>query len=192
MTVSADEATRPILILGRRREVAQGIARQLRERGIEAVTSTDPEQAAGEFTAGDYRLIVFGNGVVGPVSMRLRREFTEQDPTTRFLDAFAPFAIGQIVRTLDPTRTTAPLLDDFRMEDDGTTIWAKATVRTACLLRVDVYKAPVDDGWDVDFIAEVEVQAGSYETQLDANYRGSGFTIVATAADEIYLDRFSV
>jgi NAD(P)H-dependent FMN reductase len=88
-----------VLILGRSAEVQREIVNGLDELelpSLDVQTSTDVDSALTQFDASDFDLIVFGRGIVGPISHRLRRAFAERNPSVHLLDAWSPAAVRQI------------------------------------------------------------------------------------------------
>lgn len=90
-----------VLVLGRSPEVLETVMQELAALGVAVQGSTEAEHAADRFDAGEFDLIAFGRGLVGPVSERLRRDFARRNPRVRFLDAHAPLAVRQIVDALE-------------------------------------------------------------------------------------------
>jgi NAD(P)H-dependent FMN reductase len=90
------------LILGRSTEVQRDLREGLEKLrlGLEIETSTDVEDADTRFDALDYDVIVFGRGIVGPLSHKLRREFGDRNPAAVLLDAWSPAALRQIASTV--------------------------------------------------------------------------------------------
>jgi NAD(P)H-dependent FMN reductase len=102
---------RRILILGRSAQVQATLTKQLQTLGLDLdiETSTDTDNAAARFDARHYDLIVFGRGIVGPISHRLRGEFAYRNPNVDLLDAWSPVAARQIaaaVTNATPMRPT--------------------------------------------------------------------------------------
>ncbi|SDC59832.1 hypothetical protein [Actinokineospora iranica] len=177
---------KPILILGRVAAVAEGIAKELESHGIHAVTSTDPEHADTLFDPHDYRLVVFGSGAVGPVTEHLRREFGRANPNLRFLDAFAPVAVRQILSALDPAE---PRITDPRLVPDADGLRLTATIRAGGPLRIEVYRTLTDAGWNTDVVADGPVKPGPFDLALDPTHQDDAFMVVLTAGDEFHLLR---
>ncbi|WP_027948157.1 arylamine N-acetyltransferase family protein [Litchfieldella anticariensis] len=90
-----------VLVLGRMPEVLETVTRELAELGVAVQGTTEAESATERFDAAQFDLIAFGRGLVGPLSERLRQGFAQQNPSVRFLDTFAPQAVGQIVTALE-------------------------------------------------------------------------------------------
>jgi NAD(P)H-dependent FMN reductase len=87
-----------VLILGRSKEVQRELRDGLEklDLGLAIETSTDVEEAEARFDALDYNVIVFGRGIVGALSHKLRREFGDRNPAAVLLDAWSPVAVRQI------------------------------------------------------------------------------------------------
>jgi hypothetical protein len=98
--MNISRASTRTLVIGRSPEVNRSVVEPLLDAGIDAQGSTQPEQASRRFDARQFDLIAFGRGVPGPLSDRLKREFTAQNPGIRFADVFAPVAVKQILAAL--------------------------------------------------------------------------------------------
>lgn len=98
-----------VLVLGRSPEVLETVTQELAALGVAVQGSTEAERAAGRFDAGEFDLIAFGGGLVGPVSERLKRDFARQNPRVRFLDTYAPLAVRQIVDALEGREPEPPV-----------------------------------------------------------------------------------
>jgi N-hydroxyarylamine O-acetyltransferase len=55
-------------------------------RGVDAQGFTRPDEANDRFDVRDFDLVVFGRGVLGPLSERLKRAFAADNPDIRFVD----------------------------------------------------------------------------------------------------------
>ena len=73
--------------------VNRGVVEPLVAAGVDAQGFTRPEEAIDRFDARDFDLIVFGAGVLEPLSERLKRAFAAQNPDVRFVDVIAPVAV---------------------------------------------------------------------------------------------------
>jgi NAD(P)H-dependent FMN reductase len=102
--VSDGDGTR-VLILGSSKEVQRELKAGLEKLGLGLVieTSIDVEDADLRFDALDYDVIVFGRGIVGPLSHRLRREFGDRNHAAVLLDAWSPVAVRQIATAAKST-----------------------------------------------------------------------------------------
>ena len=98
-----------VLVLGRSPEVLETVMQELAALGVAVQGSTEAEHAADRFDAGEFDLIAFGRGLLGPVSERLRRDFARRNPRVRFLDAYAPLAVRQIVDAFEGGEPEPPV-----------------------------------------------------------------------------------
>ncbi|WP_158890511.1 hypothetical protein [Amycolatopsis anabasis] len=177
-----------VLILGRKQEVLDGILRQLRELGMDVRGSTSPEHADTEFDAHEFDLIVFGSGAVGPLSERLRREFSRRNPAVRFLDAFAPVAIRQITAAASGRRE---LLEEFTTAADESGVRIGGTLRAASTVGVAVYRV-AEDGLVRQELNRSPARAGRYEFRVAADALAGGHMLVVNVGeDEFHLHRIA-
>lgn len=92
---------RRVLVIGRSPEVLEAVLQELRDAGIDAEGTTEPEQADVRYDARDFDLISLGGGLRGPAGEELKRRFRSHNPDVRLLDTWAPQAAHQIVSALD-------------------------------------------------------------------------------------------
>jgi hypothetical protein len=180
-------SSKQVLVLGRSAEVQKNLRQPLLALGVSAQFSTEAERAAELFDAHDFDLIVFGYGIVGPVSKRLRREFTRQDPSTAFLEAFAPVAVRQIAAELERSGKSQQYVADFRVVDVGPDLLLRATILQTCTVRVEVHRAPGAPPPAVDLIVQLETRPGAFERRIAAAYRTHGHMIVMTLDEKEFL-----
>jgi hypothetical protein len=186
----AEHTVRPskrVLVLGRSMEVQQHLREPLLALGVLAQFSIEAESAAELFDAHDFDLIVFGYGIVGPLSERLRSEFTRQDPKAAFLEAFAPVAIRQIAAELERSGKSQQYVADFRVVDDGLDLLLRATILRSCTVRVEVYRAPGAPPPAIALVDQSEGQPGAFERRVDGAYRTHGHMIVMTLDEKEFL-----
>jgi N-hydroxyarylamine O-acetyltransferase len=98
-----------ILVLGCSTDILESVLRELTDYGLAVDGSAEPETAAAHFDARDFGLIAFGGGLRGAPKKRLEAAFARQNPAIRFLDAWAPFAVQQIVAALEHPGPTVDL-----------------------------------------------------------------------------------
>ncbi|MFI5781474.1 hypothetical protein [Nocardia sp. NPDC051570] len=161
--------------------VLHNVLSRLRERGVRAVGSSEPDGAASAFDARDYQLIVFGSGVVGPVSQRLRREFGLRNPSVRFLDAFGPIAAGQVAAALSDR---GALIDDVRVVDEESGWRVRATALASCTVRIDLYHLTESEELIVEALAELPVTTGPVEWRGESEHGAKGRMLVVSAGRE--------
>jgi CheY-like chemotaxis protein len=192
---AAERTARPskqILVLGRSPEVQKNLRQPLLALGVSARFSTEAERAAELFDAHDFDLIVFGYGIVGPLSERLRREFTRQDPNAAFLEAFAPVAIRQIAAELERSGRSQQYVADFKVMDVDPDLLLRATILQPCTVRVEVYRTPGAPSPAIDLVDQFEAPPGVFERRIEAAYRTHGYIIVMTLDEkELLLFRMS-
>lgn len=181
--------TRPsqrVLVLGKLPEVLRTVTDPLTALGFDAQGSIDGEHAAARFDAKDFDLIVFGGALFGPVSDRLRLEFTRQNPAVEFLDAYAPIAVRQIVSALDRAPGKQSSITDFRVVEDAPDCLLRARILKPCTVRIEVFRLPDAPAPDLELVDQLEVIPGPFERRIDARYRPLGHMLVATVNGSDY------
>jgi hypothetical protein len=186
MAELATENAKRVLVLGKEPSVLQGILGQLEALGIAAQGSIDGEHAADLFDARDFDLIAFGGALLGPVSERLRSEFAQQSPAVRFLDAYAPVTVKQIIWALEDDSTKQWYIADFRVIEDGSDLLVQGTILRPCTVRIDVYRMPDAPPPSMELVDRSEVSAGPFARRIDAWYRTYGHMLVMSLNEHEY------
>jgi hypothetical protein len=182
-----------VLVVGKSSAVQEKLSAPLAALGTLARFSIDFEHAAELFDARDFDLIVFGYGIVGPASARLRREFGRRNPSVSFLEAFAPVAIRQIAAELERGGKSQDLVSDFRVIAKGSDLLLQATLLRPCTVRIEVHREPGAPPPAVDLVAERAAPAGGLEQRIDAAQGTLGHMLVMTVDDkEFFLFRMKV
>jgi hypothetical protein len=180
------------LVVGKSAAVQEKLSAPLAALGVLACFSTDFEHAAARFDAREFDLIVFGYGIVGPISAGLRRDFGEQNPEVSFLEAFAPIAIRQIAAELERGGKPQELVSDFRVVA-GSDLLLRATLRRPCAVRIEVHRQPGAPSPSIELIDELAAVPGSLERRIDAAQQLHGHMLVMTVDDkEFFLFRMKV
>lgn len=176
-------AERPsrVLVLGRMQAVLDDIVRQLEAAGIAGQGTTEAERAADLFDARDFDLVVFGSGLVGPVSDDLRLELSYRNPAIRFLETFAPVAVKQIATAVNGRRTRHAI--GFRVFADGDGHRVQAVMLAANPVRVEVYR--LAGGQLARHVVDERVLGpGPYDLPLGPEHRSDGWMLMLTVNDE--------
>ena len=150
------------LVIGLSPEVNRSVVEPLLDAGIDAQGSTQPEEASRRFDARQFDLIAFGRGVPGPLSDRLRREFTAQNPGIRFVDASAPVAVKQILAALAHDPLSPRFIRDITPVRSQVADRISATILSSCHVTLTVYRV-VDAKLVSELLAEEDVTPGHYE-----------------------------
>lgn len=183
-----------VLVLGRLQTVLDPILHELRRRGIAAQGTVAAEQAPERFDARDFDLISIGGGLFGAAADRLKAAFGRQNPDVRFLDAFGPVAVRQIVAALGNHRPADPHLGDLRVVADGPDQVVYATVRKPATVTVEVYRTIEAPPPPVDPIIRQTVQPGPFTARIAARYLPHALMLLVTVAedaDEFFPHRMS-
>lgn len=174
-----------VLILGASLEVLQKVMEQVKTLGVRVEGSTDVKRATAQFDAKDFDLIVFGSGIVGPISKGLRAEFARRKSDAAFLDTFAPVALRQIEAALKDEQKEQKYVKNFRVANDGIGDYLlQADILEPCSIRIKVYKMGDAPAPRIILIAESAVDVGSFECRIDRKYRAYGHMIYTTFNDD--------
>lgn len=173
---------RRVLVIGLDPAVNRRVVRPLQDLGIAAEGYTQPERAAEQFNARDFELIVFGRGVLGPLSEKLKRRFSKQNPGIAFVDAIHPVAVKQTLAALahDPSRPR--FVRDFRVANQT----AEARILARCKLTLTIYRAAPDRGVLAEVLASVEAEPGVFEQRIEADHLADANSLLLTANGEEY------
>jgi hypothetical protein len=156
--------------------------------GIPVQGSTDPEGAAQQFDAADLELIVFGRGIVGPLSERLTRDFTLQNPDIRWIAAVAPVAVRQVLSALDHDPRLPRHAMNFRVMEDGPDLLVQATVLSPCAATVEIYHHPGAAAPSVELVSRSEAEPGPFERRVEGRHLQHAHTLLMTmGGDEYFL-----
>jgi hypothetical protein len=190
VTDGSTAALRRVLVVGKSSAVQEKLSAPLAALGALARFSTDFEHADALFDAREFDLIVFGYGVVGPISARLRGEFGQRNPDVSFLDAFAPVAIRQIAAELARGGKSQDMVSDFRVIAAGSDLLLRANLRRPCSVRIEVHREPGAPPPSTELIDESAAATGSLERRIDAEQQIHGHMLVMTLDDrEFFLFR---
>jgi hypothetical protein len=186
-------ALRRVLVVGKSPAVQEKLTAPLAALGVLARFSTDFHNAAELFDAREFDMIVFGYGIVGPISARLRREFGQRNPAVSFVEAFAPVAVRQIAAEFQRGGKSQNLVSGFRVVAADSDLLLQATLRRPCTVRIDVHREPGAPPPSTELVHEWAAEAGDLEQRIDAVQRAYGHMLVMTVDDqEFFLFRMKV
>lgn len=171
---------RRVLVIGLDPAVNRSVVRPLQDLGVAAEGYTQPEQAAKQFNAKDFELIVFGRGVLGPLSEKLKRSFSTQNPHIAFVDAIAPMAVKQTLAALAHDPLQPRFVRDFRVVNQT----AEARILAPCKVTLTIYRAAPDRGVLAEVLASVEAEPGVFEQLIEAAQLSDANSLLLTANDE--------
>ncbi len=181
----SDLKGRQVLVIGRLPQVNRSVVEPLLELGIAAQGSTEPEVASERFDARDFELVVFGRGVLGPLSDRLKRDFAEQNPDIRFVDAIAPVAIKQTLAALARDPQDPQFLNDVRVAKEGEDIRVHAIILAPCHVTLTIFHV-VGGELESAILAETNAKPGPFEQRIDASSFADANSLLLIADDEEY------
>jgi hypothetical protein len=124
---------------------------------VDAQGFTRPDEANDRFDVRDFDLVVFGRGVLGPLSERLKRAFAADNPDIRFVDVIAPIAVEQTLAALAHDPRIPQFGSDVEVFTDNGAIRATATVVAPCLLSFTVFRPLATEA-----LADVNVEPGPF------------------------------
>ncbi|MGL4965539.1 MAG: hypothetical protein ACRC67_30235 [Inquilinus sp.] len=175
-----------VLVLGRSPAVNQSVVGPLLALGIPVQGSTDPEGAARQFDAANFDLIVFGRGIIGPLSERLTRDFTLQNRDIRWIAAVAPAAVRQILSALDHDPRLPRHAMNFRVMEDGPDCLVQATVLTPCTVTIEIYHHPDADAPAAELVDRSEAEPGPFERRVAGRHLEQAHTLLMTLSGNEY------
>jgi hypothetical protein len=141
--------------------VNRSVVEPLVARGVDAQGFTRPDEANDRFDVRDFDLVVFGRGVLGPLSERLKRAFAADNPDIRFVDVIAPIAVEQTLAALAHDPRIPQFVSNVEVFTDNGAIRVTATVVAPCLLTFTVFRAEVRN-LATEALAEVNVEPGPF------------------------------
>ncbi len=154
--------------------------------GIPVQGSTDPEGAARQFDAADFDLVVFGRGIVGPLSERLTRDFTLRNQDIRWIAAVAPVAVRQILSALDHDPRLPRHAMNFRVMEDGLDLLVQATVLSPCAATIEIYRHPDADAPTAELVSRSEAEPGPFERRVAGRHLEQADTLLMTLGGNEY------
>jgi hypothetical protein len=181
--------TSRVLIIGRMQAVIDDILEQFAAVGVDGRGTTDAERAAELFDARDFDLIVFGSGLVGPVSDNLRLELSYRNPAIRFVETFAPVAVKQAMAALEGRRTRHAI--GFRVTDEADGGYrVQAVILQSGTVRVDFYRL-AGGQLASETVEERAAAAGPYELVLGPERRGGFMLMLTVNGEEFHVFRMT-
>ncbi|MBC8092828.1 MAG: hypothetical protein H7Y15_12980 [Pseudonocardia sp.] len=175
---------RRVLVIGLSATTNEEVVASLRDLGIDAVGCTEPDSAAEVFDACQFGVIAFGRGALGPRVDRLKRAFSQQDPSVRFVDAFGPIAVAQVVAALHRGPGSPVFVDNLTVAPDGPGARVRARVLIACHLTVTVYRRPDQGAMEERCLHDAGVTAGPVTYPVAGADLYQAYSLVAVANRE--------
>jgi AhpD family alkylhydroperoxidase len=175
----------PVLVIGLDRTVNRSVVEPLLEHGVNAQGFTRPQEATDCFDARDFDLIVFGRGVLGPTSERLKTAFIADNPDVRFVDVIAPIAVGQTLAALAKDPRTPQFISHLEVSTEGGAIKVTATILVPCALTFTVYRSETER-LAVETVHETNVEVGPFSWTGSARDLPLADCLLVTAAGVEY------
>jgi hypothetical protein len=174
-----------VLVLGLDSAVNTSVVEPLVARGVDAQGFTRPHEAIDRFDARDFDLIVFGRGVLGPLSERLKRAFTAENPGVRFIDVIAPLAVEQTLAALAHDPRVPQFVSDVEVFTDSRAVRVTSTILAPCLLAFSVFRAE-DGKLATEELGETRAEPGPFSWTGPASCLESANSLLLTAAGTEY------
>ena len=176
---------RKVLVIGLSPEVNRSVVAPLQDLGIAAQGSTQPNEASQLFTARDFELIVFGRGILGPTSERLKSAFEDQSPSVRFVNAIHPLAVEQVLAALAHDPRSPRFFRNFQVARDDSEARVGGEILAPCRLKLTLYH--LADGDVVpEVLANTDVPTGPFEYRIELNRLRDANSLVASVDGEEY------
>jgi hypothetical protein len=171
-------AGKRVLAFGRMASVLEPLLAELRGLGLKVEGSIQAETVAESFDARDFDLLVFGSGMVGPLTDRLKAEFQERNPELGAVETFAPVAVKQIVAALEG-KPGDRWLRDFAVERDGGSLVVEGRIREACRARIELFS--FGTALETTLAGEWQADEGAFERRVAP---GDAAMLMLTVNDE--------
>lgn len=178
-----------VLVIGRSPTVNRSVVEPLVDRGVDARGFTRPDEAADHFDARDFDLIVFGRGVLGPRSERLKRAFARNNPDIRFIDVIAPVAVEQTLAALAHDPQSPRFVRDVQVSREADTVRVTATILGACRMGLTAFRA-VDGRWVPEELGDTEAEPGPFSWGAVGDFRNANSLLVVAGGTEYHLRPF--
>lgn len=171
-----------VLVIGKSAKVQENLVHELAEYDIRADTTTNFESAGETYDPHDYDLIVYGSGIVGPISEGLRRKFRARDASVRFLDAFGPVAAREIRSNLGAENASSAVTRFELMGESDTVAFDLARETRVIVHGFDGPPEPIPTTWIDD-----QLPPGSHQFTIPVEQRQDLFAVTITVDnDEIH------
>ena len=181
---------RQVLVIGLSPAANQSVVQPLRDLGINARGFTRPEQAGARFDAAAFELIAFGRGALGPVSDRLKRDFSEQNPHIRFVDVIQPVAFGQILAALAHDPHTPRFVSDFEVFREGGHDFAGARILAPCRIVLTIYRLARVRNLVGEVLPGIDVSPGPFRQRIDSRLSDANSLLLVADEEEYHLHPF--
>lgn len=173
-----------VLVIGLSPTVNQNVVDPLRQAGIDAHGSTEPDTADAVYDARSFDLIVFGRGALGPQTDHLKRAFHRRNPDIRFVDALGPIAVRQIIAALRRDPRSPEFVRDFKVKRDDGGWRVAATVLVPCRITLTLYSRPDGEALEQELLAEESAVAGSLDLHFGEERFSKAYSLVLSANNE--------
>jgi len=176
---------RRVLVIGLSPVMNRNVVEPLLALGVAAKGTVQPDTATTLFNARDFELIVFGRGVLGPASDRLKRAFLAQSAEVRFVDAIGPVAVKQTLSALTHDPRVPRLISGLSVVEEDEGVRVEAQVFVPCRLALSVYRV-VEHNVVPEVLIDQEVQVGRVAWQFDKHRLANPNSLLLVADDEEY------
>jgi hypothetical protein len=174
-----------VLVLGLSPAVNRSVVEPLLEHGVDALGFTRPADVAAHFNARDFDLIVFGRGLLGPLSERLRRSFATDNPDIRFVNVIAPVAVEQTLAALARDPRDPRFLRDVEVSAEDRTVQVTATVLAPCRIQVTLFRSG-GEGLVSEVLGQADAEPGPFSWTGTADDICGGNSLLVMAEEMEY------
>jgi hypothetical protein len=177
---------REVLVIGVSPEVNRGVTESLRNIGIAAQGTADPDRATEMFDAKNFELIAFGRAMAGPVAEGIKAKFRAQHPDVLLLDVIGPFAQRQIAAALKHDPRSARFARHLRVTNKMSGAAVLVHILASCLVTLTLFQKHAN-GLTSKILTEFDAKVGPLEWPLNSADMVGAFSIVLDANGEEFL-----
>jgi hypothetical protein len=177
---------RRVLVIGVSHEVNRDVTESLRNVGIAAQGTADPDRATEMFDAKNFELIAFGRAMAGPVAEGIKARFRAQHPGVLLVDVIGPFAQRQIVAALTHDPRSARFARDLRVSNNLSSGTILVHMLASCHVTLTLFQKHAD-GLSSKTLTEFDAEVGPLRWPLNSADMVGAFSIVLDANGEEFL-----
>jgi hypothetical protein len=177
---------RKVLVIGISQEVNSSVTESLRNVGIAAQGTADPDRATEMFDAKNFELIAFGRATAGPVAEGMKARFRAQNPGVLLIDVIGPFAQRQIAAALKHDPRSARFARDLRVSNNMSSAIVLVHMLAPCHLTLTLFQKHAD-GLTSKTLTEFDAVVGPLRLPLSSADMVGAFSIVLDANGEEFL-----
>jgi hypothetical protein len=177
---------RKVLVVGVSPEVNHSVTESLRNVGIAAQGTADPDRATEMFDAKNFELIAFGRATAGRVAEGIKTKFRAQHPDVLLIDVIGPFAQRQITAALKHDPRSVRFARDLRVINNMSGATILVHIVASCHVTLTLFQKHAD-GLTSRVLTEFDAEVGPLEWPLNSVDMVGAFSIVLDASGEEFL-----